>query len=124
MSSPVADAELKQGKRELHLRILRLRLRIDGRIRSVRRGTGRLVSWRTYVRRYPGYAVTAALGAGLVASAGLSPARLSRWLGHRLLRRAADGAGRHFWRELRQIWADSTPEPAATETSGTDDDRA
>ena len=124
MSSRVVDAEQERRKRDLRLRIGRLRRRIDGRIRLAEREARRLVSWRAYVRSYPGYAVTAALGIGLAASAGLSTGRVSRWLGLRLLRRAADGAAGRFCEELRQIWADSAPQSAAAETTGADDDPA
>ena len=124
MSSRVVDAELERRKRDLRLRVGRLRRQIDGRIRLAEREARRLLSWRTYVRSYPGYAVTAALGFGLAVSAGLSSGRVSRWLGLRLLRRAADGAADRFWQELRQVWADSTPQTDAAETSGADDERA
>jgi hypothetical protein len=124
MSSRVVDAELERRKRDLRLRVGRLRRQIDGRIHSTEREARRLVSWRTYVRSYPGYAVTAALGAGLAASAGLSRGRVSRWLGLSLLRRGAEGAAARFWQELGQIWADSTPQTDAAETRGADDERA
>ena len=124
MSSRVVDAEQEQRKRDLARRIERLRRRIDGRIRSTEREARRLVSWRTYVQSYPGCAVMAALGVGLGASAGLSAGRLRRWLGLRLLRCATDKASRELWRELKQIWADSTPQAGAAETTGADDDRA
>lgn len=124
MSSRVVDAEQERRKRDLRLRIGRLRRRIDGGIRSAESEARRLVSWRTYVRRFPGYAVTAALGVGLAASAGLSTGQLSRWLGLRLLRRAAEGAGGRFSEELRQIWADSAPGSTPAESTGADDERA
>jgi len=122
MSSRVVDAERERRQRDLRLRIGRLRRRIDGRIRFAGREARRLVSWRTYVRSYPGYAVTAALGVGLAASAGLSTRRLWRWLGLRLLRRAADGAAGRFWQELKQVWADSAPRSGQAEGNGADDD--
>lgn len=124
MSSRIVDAELERRKRDLRLRIGRLRRRIDGRIRCTGRQARRLTSWRTYVKGYPAAAVTAAFGFGLAASAGLSTRRISRWLGLRLLRRAIDRAGRQLRQELRQIWADSTPSKNAAETSGADDERA
>jgi len=123
MSSRVVDAERERRKRDLRLRIGRLRRRIDGRIRLAGRGARRLVSWRTYVRSYPGYAVTAALGLGLAASSGLSAGRLWRWLGLRLLRRAADGAAGRFWQELKQVWADSAPRSGQAEGNGADDEQ-
>lgn len=124
MPSRVVDSQQERCKRDLRLRIGRLRRQIDGRICGARREVGRLVSWRSYVRSYPGYAVTAALGIGLAVSAGLSAGRLSRWLGLRLLGRAAEGTAGRFWQELAQIWADSAPQPAPEEPTGADDDQA
>ena len=124
MSSRVVDAERERRKRDLRLRIGRLRRRIDGRVHGTGREARRLVSWRAYVRSYPGYALTAALGLGLAASAGLSAGRLSRWLGLSLLRRAAQGAGGEFWQELRRIWAESAPGSTPAESTGADDERA
>jgi head-tail adaptor len=124
MSPRVLDDEPQRRQRELRLQIGRLRRRIDRRIRRTGREAERLVSWRTYVRSYPGYAVTAALGVGLAASAGLSSTRLWRWLGLRLLLRSAAGAAGRFWQELRQVWADSAPRSGQAQASGADDDRA
>jgi hypothetical protein len=124
MSLRVLDEEPERTERELRLRIGRLRRRIDRRIRRAGREAERLVSWRTYVRSYPGYAVTAALGVGLAASAGLSPRRLWRWLGLKLLRRSAEGVFGRFWQELRQVWADSAPRSGQAQAGGADDDRA
>jgi hypothetical protein len=124
MSSPSAHAEQERTRRGLRLRIGRLRRRIDGRIHATRRKTRQLASWRTYAKRYPGSAVTVALGVGLALSAGLSARRLSGWLGMRLIRRVIDRAGQQIWRELERIWADSTPQKDAATTSGDDGDRA
>ena len=124
MVSRIVHAQQERTQRELRLRIGRLRRRIDGRIRATQREARRLASWRTYVQRCPGNAILAAVGVGLALSAGLSARRLSRWLGMRLIRRAADNALRQFWRELRQMWADSTPAGSASETSGADHERA
>jgi len=115
---------MERSKRDLRLRIGRLRRQIDRRICRTADEAQRLVAWRTYVRRYPGHALTAALGFGLAASAGLSAGRVSRWLGLRLLRQAAQGIADRFWQDLRQIWADSTPEPGGPRAPGADDDRA
>jgi hypothetical protein len=124
MTSKVVDLREDQRKRDLRLRIGRLRRQIDGRVRATERQARRLVSWRTYIRSYPGYALTAAVGIGLAASAGLSPRAMSRWLGLRLLRRGARGATRRFWQELKQIWAESAPGRAEAEATGAGDDRA
>jgi len=123
MPSRIVDARQEQAKRDLRLRIGRLRRRIDARIRGAEGETRRLLSWRTYVKRYPGSAVMAALGVGLAVSAGLSARRLSRWAGLRMIRRAADQVLGHLRRDLARIWADSTPK-SATRTGGARDDRA
>jgi hypothetical protein len=124
MATKVVDPEQERRKRDLRLRIGRLRRQIDGRIHTLGREGRRLASWRTYVRHRPGCAVTAAFGIGLAASAGLSARRISRWLGLRLLRRAAAGAAGQIWQELKQIWADSAPQSGATEATGADDERS
>ena len=79
--------ELQATNRRLRLRIGRLRRRIDGRLHSMQREGRRLVSWKTYVRNYPGSTVMAALGAGLALSAGVQRVKLS--FGHTPLRRNA-----------------------------------
>ena len=117
----LVDPEQEQAKRELRLRIGRLRRQIDRRLRAAQRHGRRLLSWRTYVTRFPGYAIVGALGAGMVVSAGSARRRLTRWLGLRLVRRASDQLSRALWRELRQIWADATPEKPDRTTSSSDE---
>jgi hypothetical protein len=124
MSIRIVDVESERRKRDLRLRIGRLRRRIDGRVRNAERQARRLASWRTYVRSYPGHAVAAALGLGRAASAGLSGRWISRRLGLRLVRRAADGLASRCWQELQQIWADSAPRQRVPDASGADDDQA
>jgi len=102
--------EVLRRKRELHLRIGRSRRRIDGRLRATKDDARRLLSWRTYVVRYPGWALVAALGAGMAASAALRPARVSRWLGGTLLEQAFGGLRRQFVAEMQNLWTDSTPD--------------
>jgi len=109
MASRIVDPQHESQKRELRRRIGRLRRRIDRRVHSTGREARRLVSWRTYVTRRPGNAVTAALGVGLALSAGLSARRLSRWLGLWMVRRAAGDFTKHLWRELGRLWAESEP---------------
>lgn len=110
MPSPPVHPDPAQTKRQLRLRIGRLRRRIDGRLRQSGRRGRELLSWRTYVRRWPGNAVAVALGAGLALSAGLSARRLTHWVGLRLLNRAASQGGQLLWQEIAQIWADSAPQ--------------
>ena len=94
-------------KRELRLRIGRSRRRLDARLRASRDGVGQLLSWRTYVVRYPVWAMAAALGAGMAASAGLQPARLSRRLGLLLVRQALGKFQQTLRGELQRIWSDA-----------------
>ena len=110
MPARITDDELQYRKRELRLRIGRSRRRINGRLRGIQDRTRQLVSWRTYVVRYPAWSVAAALGAGMAVSAGLRSGRISRWLGLALIRRASGGFQRQLWAELRRVWTDSTPE--------------
>ncbi len=124
MGSRIVDAELEQTKRDLQRQIGRRRRRIDRRIRATQRETRRLLSWRSYVKACPGNSVMAALGVGLALSAGLSGRRLSRWLGLRLIRRAADNGVQLFWQELGRIWTDSAPGNNPSTKRGADDERA
>ena len=109
MPSRSVDLEADRRKRELRLRIGRLRRRLDARARATQRHGARLASWRTYVRRYPGYAVLAALGLGLSASAGLSRGRWARLLGMRLVRRVGNRAGDRLWQEVQRVWTELAP---------------
>lgn len=101
--------ELLRRKRLLHLRIGRSRRQFDRRLRVVRDDARRLVDWRTYVVRYPVWAMAAALGAGMAASNALRPASISRWLGQSLVRKAMDGIRHGLTAELHRLWADSNP---------------
>ncbi|MEE8452881.1 MAG: hypothetical protein V3R99_13230 [Thermoguttaceae bacterium] len=122
MPSRIVNAEQDERRREIRLRIGRLRRRIDRRVRTTQKEARRLVSWQTYVRSSPGNAILGALGVGLALSAGLSMRRLSGWLGLRMIRRAADRGSRLFWKEIADVWNDSTP--AKTEPTGAADDGA
>ena len=110
MPSRTVDDELLRRKRELRLRIGRARRRIENRLGAVENSARALISWRTYVVRYPGWALCAALGAGMAASATFRPARVSRWLGLRLVNRAIGGVKQQVWSELQRIWKDSSVE--------------
>jgi len=103
------DDDLLRRKRELRLRIGRSRRRMDRRLRGTRDRAKELLSWRTYVIRYPGWAMATALGAGWAASAGLKPAALSRWLGLALVRHGLGGIQQRLWADLQRVWTDSTP---------------
>ena len=114
------QTDQRRAKRELRLGIGRLRRRIDGRIRSAGREGRRLLSWRTYVRRYPVQGVLTALGLGLAASGGLGGG-WSRFLGRRLAARAVRRALGRMWREVEEIWAASKPAGENAETRGAED---
>jgi hypothetical protein len=103
MVARIVDDELLRRKRNLRTRIARSRRRIDRRLRATGDSARQLVSWRTYVVRYPGWAVMAALGAGLAASAGLKRGRAPRWLGMSLVRQAFGGFQQSLWDELKRI---------------------
>lgn len=120
MPSRTADLETDRQKRDLRLQIGRLRRRLDARARATQRHAARLASWKTYVRRYPGYAVLAALGLGMSASAGLSRGRWARLLGTRLVRRAASQAGERLWQEVQRLWTASAPDRHRRPSSGGD----
>jgi len=117
------DIDRRRVKRALRQRIERLRRRIDRRVRSLEREGLRLVSWRTYVVRYPAQAVLAALGLGLAASAGLGGG-WPRLLGRHLTRRALDKAISGMWDEFKQIWAESVPDRPAADEGGAESDRS
>jgi hypothetical protein len=108
MSARIIEDELLHRKRELRRRIGRSRRRIDRRLRGAGDSARQLCSWRTYVVRYPTWALAAAVGAGLAASAGLKPGRVSRWLGLSLVRHAFGGVQRQLWADLRRIWEDAS----------------
>jgi len=105
----IVDARQEQAKQQLRQQIARLRRRIDGRLRATGREAKRLTDWRTYLKTFPGMSMLAGFGAGLALSAGLGAARLARWLGLRLIGRAAHTAGRALWQEISRLWSDSTP---------------
>ncbi len=94
---PAADL---QTKREVRLRIARLRRSVDRRVSAVQRRGRAAIDWRTYVRRHPVLAVTAAAGVGLILSSTEMGRRWARWLGCRLARRAGGWLGEDLSREL------------------------
>ena len=107
MDSPAMQTDdILHRKRELHLRIGRSRRRIDGRLHATKVHARQLLSWRTYVVRYPGLALAAALGAGMTASNIFRPRRIARWLGSSLVRQAFGGLGQQVWKEFHRSWKD------------------
>ena len=110
MPARISHDEVRRRKQALRLRIGRSRRRIDARLRATGDQVRQLLSWRTYVVRYPAWALAAAFGVGLAASAGLRPARLSRWLGLSLVGHAYGRFQQQLWADLRRVWTDSTPD--------------
>ncbi len=103
--------DLQHRKRALRLRIGRMRRRINNRLSATGREGRRLVSWREYAIRYPGYALLAAFGVGWAASGGFRRNRLLRRLGLRAVRHAAKHLGQGLWREIQRIWSQSGGKP-------------
>lgn len=93
--------------KELRVRIGRSRLRLDRHLRAAAGETQRLTSWKTYVRSFPGSAVTAALGLGLALSGGMKAKSIARWLGGRLMRQAWGSMRSGILAELHAIWVES-----------------
>lgn len=119
-----SDADFQRTKRLLRQRIGRLRRRIDGRVHRLGRQGRRLASWKTYVTRYPAYAVLVALGFGLAASAGLRRGALTRTLGLLLLRRATGKTVDAILAELKAVWTEAAPDRPPSDAEGADHGRS
>ena len=107
----MTDSEVQQHKRELRLRIGRMRRRINNHLHGAQREGRGLLSWRQYVMRYPGYALLAAFGVGLAASGGLWRGRLLRRLGLQAVHQATERVGKSLWQEFQRIWSQSGEKP-------------
>ena len=91
-------------KREIRLKIGRMRRRIDARLRAAEAEGRKLASWRTYVTHYPGAAVLAAFGLGLSGATISNRRGIFKSLGSVLLRGSADRATNLAWQELMRWW--------------------
>jgi len=109
MSQPTIDAEQVRVKRQLRLKIGRLRRRINGHIRGSQRQGRLLLSWRTYVKRYPAGMLAAAFGVGMATSTGLKGPRLLRSICSLLVRRGTGTVTEGVRNELRRLWEESAP---------------
>jgi hypothetical protein len=105
----IVDIEHEAAKRRLRSESARLRRRIDTGLANVRGETKKLVSWSTWVRRFPVASLAAAFGVGLVLSAGLSPRRWSRWLGRHTVAAALAALRTGAYSELLALWNESRP---------------
>jgi hypothetical protein len=104
-------------KRQLRLRIGRMRRQIDRHIVAADRSGRKLLSWRTYAQRYPGYAALAAFGTGLALSVGLKRGRLQWWLGGQLVREVAGRIAGQIGEELRRWWGEAFCRSPKTDTA-------
>ena len=125
MPQPTIDAEQARVKRQLRLKIGRLRRRINSHIRGSQRQGRLLLSWRTYIKRYPAGMLAAAFGVGMAASAGLKGPRLLRSICSLLVRRGTGAVTQGVRDELRKLWEESTPRKNSNrrnhEATGADD---
>ena len=100
----------EDAKRELRAQIARGRLRIERDAGSVRREAAKLRSWRTYVRRYPGASLIAALAAGFFFSAGVPNRGVSGWFvrfaAARMLAFLRQGGADELREWLSGLWSD------------------
>jgi hypothetical protein len=87
-------------KQQIRMRIGRSRRQIDRRLRAVQAEVKTLLSWQTYVRRYPLAAVTAALGAGMAAATALGSSRIPKKLGGKILHQALRYGGGALAKEI------------------------
>jgi len=104
------DAVLLE-KRELRLKIGRMRRRIDARLRATGAEGRKLASWRTYVARYPGPAVLAAFGLGVSGATVFAPRRILRSVGAALLRGSTERMANIIWRKMMSRRQSAGEEP-------------
>jgi hypothetical protein len=105
----IVDVDLDASMRRLRAESGRLRRRIDARTYQLRGEIVDLVSWQTYVRRYPVASLTAAFGIGLAASAGLSWRSWAHRLARRAISAAMAGIRTGILSEWLAIWNASDP---------------
>jgi hypothetical protein len=103
----IVDIEHDATKRRLRAESARLRRRIDGRLARAHGEVSELVSWRTWVRRFPVAALAGAFGIGLIVSTGFSPRRWSRWLGRSALAAGLAALRSGVYAELLALWNES-----------------
>ena len=109
-----ADNDYSAAKRAVRLQIGRLRRRIDRRVDALGREGRQAVSWRSWARRYPAYALLGAFGIGLAASFLVRRGDWARTLARQLAGRAVDKMLRAAVHEVSEVWNRS----AATKDAG------
>jgi len=120
MSAPT-DSQRDTEKRRLRVAIARSRRRIDRRLRGSATATRRLTHWKTYVERFPGPALVAALGFGWVLAAGLRPRVLIGVLGGRFVRQLSKQLSDRLWGELSEFWQQTAPDRTEPSAEGGND---
>ena len=96
----LANVDQQDSRRELRTRIARLRRRLDGRAERVIDRLILLVSWRSYVEKYPARSMLAAAGLGMALSCLAIPGRRGRRLGEKLADLATGAAWPRIWNRL------------------------
>jgi hypothetical protein len=109
LSQRLVEVEIEAAKRRLRAESARLRRAIDADLVKVRGEATELVSWRTYVVRFPLASLAAAFGLGLIVSAGMSPRRWSRWLGGKAVAAAWGGMRAGLVAELLALLNENRP---------------
>ena len=101
------DVDLESKKRMLRAEAARLRRRIDRDLTGASLETRRLLSWQTYVKRYPLATLAGAFGVGLTASAVISRSNWKRWLAGKLFSAAVAGVKAGLVTEALAAWQHS-----------------
>jgi len=120
MSSTI-DQQHDAEKRRLRTAIARSRRRIDRKVRNSSKATGRLTSWRTYAKRWPGVALAAGLGFGWILAMGLRPRFLIGLFGARLMRDLSRRTTDLVAGELKSFWSDTVPQSSGADAEGGED---
>ena len=102
-----ADNDYCAAKRAVRLEISRLRRRIDRRLHALGREGRQAVSWRSWARHYPAYALVAAFGTGLAASFLFRRGEWAQTLARQFARRAVDRVLNAAVREFSEMWGRS-----------------
>lgn len=113
----VIDVKHEEQKRALRAEAARLRRRIDRDLAGVSTETRRLISWRTYVKRYPLAALGGAFAVGLAISAGISRTPWKKWLAGKLFSAAVAGVKAGLLTELLAVWQRSGQDQSAFDPS-------
>lgn len=110
--------EHEEEKRALRAEAARLRRRIDRDLTGVSHEAGRLLSWQTYVKRYPLATLGGAFAVGLGVSAAISRSNWKRWVAGKLFSAAVAGIKAGVLTEVLAAWQRSqngSPEPEPVE---------